>query len=56
MIIVSDISPVRGLLAIGKVTLLQQLFNKVVLPKAVELELLRVNALKEEVNIFLALP
>jgi predicted nucleic acid-binding protein len=56
VIVVSDTSPVRGLIAIGKVILLHQLFNKVILPKAVEAELLRVHALKNEVTLFISEP
>jgi predicted nucleic acid-binding protein len=56
VIVVSDTSPIRGLIAIDKVILLHQLFNKVILPKAVEAELLRVNALKNEVKLFISEP
>lgn len=56
MIVVSDTSPVRGLIAIGKSDLLKHLFQTVVIPKAVEEELLRISALQSSVQIFLQQP
>ena len=41
MIVVSDTSPITALLAVGKAELLKQLFGEVVIPNAVESELLR---------------
>jgi len=41
MIVVSDTSPVTALLAVGKTELLKQLFGEVIIPSAVEIELLR---------------
>ena len=56
MIVVSDTSPVRGLIAIGKPVLLQQLFSEIFIPPAVEAELLRIQFLKNEIPAFLELP
>jgi len=53
VIVVSDTSPVRGLIAIGKIELLQKLFLKVIIPGAVELELLRIKSLQPEILLFL---
>lgn len=53
MIIVSDTSPLRGLIAIGKTELLEQLFQKVIIPEAVKTELLRIKALEAEIRSFL---
>ncbi len=41
MIVVSDTSPITALLAVEKAELLKQLFGEVVIPNAVETELLR---------------
>lgn len=41
MIVVSDTSPLTGLLTIGEADILPKLFGEVVIPKAVEVELLR---------------
>jgi predicted nucleic acid-binding protein len=41
MIVVSDTSPITALLAVEKADLLKQLFGEVVIPSAVETELLR---------------
>lgn len=41
MIVVSDTSPITALLAVGKADLLKQLFGEVIIPNAVETELLR---------------
>ncbi len=41
MIVVSDTSPVTALLTVNEVDLLNQLFGEVVIPNAVQLELLR---------------
>jgi predicted nucleic acid-binding protein len=41
MIVVSDTSPITALLAVEKMELLKQLFGEVVIPNAVETELLR---------------
>lgn len=56
MIVVSDTSPVRGLIALGKPELLQQLFEKVIIPKAVETELLRIKSFQTEIQTFLKQP
>jgi hypothetical protein len=40
MIVVSDTSPITALLAVEQVELLKQLFGEVVIPNAVEVELL----------------
>ena len=56
MIVVSDTSPVRGLIAIGKIDLLQKLFSEVYIPKAVEAELLRIAFLKKEISEFMKMP
>lgn len=53
MIVVSDTSPIRCLLAIGQAGLLKQLFTEVVIPTAVEVELRRVSFLKTDVALFL---
>lgn len=53
MIVVSDTSPIRGLIAIGKSELLEQLFKKVIIPQAVANELLRIKVLETEINLFL---
>ncbi len=54
MIVVSDTSPVRALIAINKVEILQKLFSQVFIPKAVETELLRIESLKKEIALFLS--
>jgi predicted nucleic acid-binding protein len=41
MIVVSDTSPITALLAVNRADLLKQLFGEVVVPRAVETELLR---------------
>lgn len=41
MLVVSDTSPLTALLTIGRASLLQQLFSEVLIPPAVEAELLR---------------
>jgi uncharacterized protein len=41
LIVVSDTSPITALLAVNKAELLKQLFGEVVIPNAVEIELLR---------------
>ena len=41
MIVVSDTSPISALIKIGKVDLLSQLFGQIIIPPAVETELLR---------------
>jgi predicted nucleic acid-binding protein len=53
MIVVSDTSPIRGLLAIGKTDLLQLLFTEIIIPGAVEAELKKIVALQKEVKEFL---
>ena len=44
MIVVSDTSPITALLAVEKAELLKQLFGEVVIPNAVEAELLRTHS------------
>ena len=53
MIVVSDTSPLHGLIAIGKTELLEQLFKKVIIPEAVENELLRIKVLETEIQYLL---
>jgi predicted nucleic acid-binding protein len=44
MIVVSDTSPISGLLKIGQIEILSKLFGEVVIPAAVERELLRAHS------------
>ena len=53
MIVVSDTSPIRGLLSIKKTDLLEQLFDSIVIPKAVEEELYRIKAVDIDIPAFL---
>ncbi len=53
MIIVSDTSPVRALVAIGRSEILYRLFKEIYIPKAVESELLRIALLKNQIMEFL---
>lgn len=53
MIVVSDTSPIRALIAINKIEILFKLFSEVYIPKAVEIELLRIEYLKAEIALFL---
>jgi len=41
MIVVSDTSPVTALLTVNQIDLLKQIFGEVIIPHAVETELLR---------------
>lgn len=56
MIVVSDTSPVRGLIAIGRTDLLQKLFHKVIIPDAVQQELSRIELLRDSIQLFLQQP
>ncbi len=53
MIVVSDTSPVRGLIALGKTELLHKLFGKIIIPIAVKKELLRISSFQIEINSLL---
>jgi len=53
MIVVSDTSPVRGLIAIGQISLLQQLFSEIFIRLLLKRELLRIEFLKTEIAAFL---
>ncbi len=44
MIVVSDTSPLTALLTVGEERLLPQLFTEVIIPQAVQMELLRNHA------------
>lgn len=56
MIVVSDTSPIRCLVAVGKTELLKVLFSRVIIPVAVEAELLRIKSMQAEIRIFLTQP
>ncbi len=53
MIVVSDTSPIRALIAIGKADLLNKLFTEIFIPEAVKNELTRIEFLKTEITEFL---
>jgi predicted nucleic acid-binding protein len=53
VIVVSDTSPLRGLLSIGKLDLLKSLFDRVLIPNAVFEELSRIKALNVDINSIL---
>lgn len=52
MIVISDTSPIRGLVSIGQVGLLKQLFGEIIIPPAVKDELLRIKAIKYDFTSF----
>jgi len=54
VIVVSDTSPVRALIAINRIDILHKLFSEVYIPRAVENELLRIQSMKKEISGFLS--
>lgn len=50
MIVVSDTSPIRALISIGKLQLLAELHEKIIIPEAVREELLSIKSKKEEIK------
>jgi predicted nucleic acid-binding protein len=50
MLVVSDTSPISGLLAIDKVFLLKQLYDIVIIPPAVKEELFKIQSKKKELE------
>ena len=53
MIVVSDTSPISGLLILDKLDLLHNLYNEVHIPKKVSYELLKIQDKKYEIESFL---
>ena len=53
MIVVSDTSPIRGLISIGKIDILKDLFKRIIIPKAVRDELLRIRAIHSDIESLL---
>lgn len=52
MIIVSDTSPVANLILIGELLLLQKLFTEVVIPPAVDKEILALQSLNVDISVY----
>ncbi len=52
MIIISDTSIISGLVIVGRIDILTQLFGKIVVPQAVKSELLMLGAYKEKIKQF----
>ena len=55
MLIVSDTSPLSNLGIIGQLSLLQQIYPKVIIPPTVHLELLRLSTITEEITSLITL-
>ena len=53
MVVVSDSSPISGLLILDKLELLEKLYGKVYIPQSVTLELLKIQSKKDEIYEFL---
>ena len=53
MIVISDTSPIRGLISIDRIELLHKIFYYVNIPEAVRNELLQINTLKDQITFFL---
>ena len=53
MIVVSDTSPIRGLISIGKIDILKDLFKRIIIPKALRDELLRIRAIHSDIESLL---
>lgn len=55
MIVISDTSPIRGLVSIGQIDLLKNLFKKIIIPPAVRDELLRIKKINYDFVSFIDL-
>jgi predicted nucleic acid-binding protein len=53
LVVVSDSSPISGLLILDKLELLEKLYGKVYIPQSVTLELLKIQSKKDEIYEFL---
>jgi predicted nucleic acid-binding protein len=56
LLIVSDTSPISGLLILDKLELLEKLYGEVYIPQSVNLELLKIQSKNKEINEFLNSP
>jgi predicted nucleic acid-binding protein len=53
VIVVSDTSPVRGLISINQIDILKGLFEKILIPVGVKEELLRIHSLHSDIEQFM---